>query len=108
MNYNPKQTIKHLLVVRLQLVVVLSWLGLALMGQVPESSGGWLACPPVVVSLRPIRGRGKRTRAARPSPSYGCEGAWSGVGSGWWVAAGRSLLIGVLWLASGQPGSVWG
>ena len=43
MNYSTKQGIKQLLGVRLCLVMVLSWVGLALMGQVPESSGGWLA-----------------------------------------------------------------
>jgi hypothetical protein len=51
MNYSTKQKLKHFLVVRLQLLVVLSCVGLALVGQVPGSSGGWLACPPAAVSL---------------------------------------------------------
>ena len=107
MNYSTKQTIKHLLVVRLHLLVVLSCVGLALVGQVPESSGGWLACPAVVVSLRPARGGGKGAKGVRPTPRCGCCGRWQGLGPGWQVAAGRSLMIGLLWLASGRPGSVW-
>ena len=107
MNYSTKEIIKQFLVVRLHLLVVISCVGLALVGQVPESSGGWLACPAVAVNLRPARGGGKRAKGARPRPSGGCCGHWSGWGSGWRVAAGRSLLIGLLWLASGQPGSVW-
>jgi len=107
MNYSTKQTIKQLLVVRLQLVVVLSCVGLALVGQMPDSSGGWLACPAVVVSLRRVRGGGKGTKRTRPTSSCGCCGGGSGWGPGWRVAAGRSLMLGLWWLASGQPGSGW-
>ena len=107
MNYSTKQKLKHLLGVRLQVLVVLSCVGLALVGQVPESSGGWLAYPPVVVSLRPDRGGSKGGKGARPSRRGGCCGRGQWWGSGWRVAAGRSLLLGLLWLASGQPGPVW-
>ncbi len=106
MNYSTKQKLKHLLGVRLHLLVVLSCVGLVLMGQVPESSGGWLACPPTAVRLRQAQAGGKRTKGAWPRPSCGCGGRWS-VGPGWRVAAGRSLLVGLLWLGSGQVGSVW-
>jgi transposase-like protein len=101
MNYSTKQTIKQLLVVRLHLLVVLSCVGLALVGQVPESSGGWLACPPTVVSLRQGQAGGKRTHGARPRKSWG----W--LRQGWRVPAGRSLMMGLLWLGSGQVGSMW-
>ena len=114
MNYSTKQTIKHLLVVRLHLLVVLSCIGLVLMGQVPESNGGWLACPAVVVSLRPARGGGKGAKGARPPTRCGCCGRWSGWGPGWRVAAGRSLMLGLLSTGllaygkgSGQGGAVW-
>jgi hypothetical protein len=88
-------------------MVVISCIGLALLGQAPESRGGWLACPAVVVSLRPATGEGKRGRGARLTQRCGCEGRWPGWGPGWRVAAGRSLLLGLLWLGSGQVGSVW-
>jgi hypothetical protein len=66
-NYSTKQTIK-------QLLVVLSCVGLALVGQVPESSGGWLECPPAVVRLSQAKekmglcremGRAAKRRAAK-------------------------------------------
>ena len=107
MNYSTKQKMKQFLMVRLQLVVVLSCVGLALLGQVPESSGGWLACPPSGVSLSQAKGETKRRQGARPRNKWGCAGAWGRLGQGWRVPAGRSLMMGLLWLASGQPGSVW-
>jgi transposase-like protein len=103
MNYSTKQKLKHFLVVRLQLLVVLSCVGLALVGQVSESSGGWLACPPAVVSLS--QAKVKRRPGARPRKRWGC--AWGRLREGWRVPAGRSLLIGLLWLTSGQSGTVW-
>ena len=105
MNYSTRQKLKQFLVVRLQLLVVLSCAGLALVGQVPESSEGWLACPPMVVSLRQAEEGGKRTKEAGPRKSWGCAGVW--LGRGWRVPAGRSLLLGLLWLASDQVGWVW-
>jgi hypothetical protein len=71
MNYRTKQTLKHILGVRLHLVGVISCVELALLGQVPESSGGWLVCPPVGVSLRPARGGGKGGPGQRSSHRCG-------------------------------------
>jgi hypothetical protein len=107
MNYSTNETIKQLLAVRLYLLVVLSCVGLALMGQVPESSGGWLACPPVVVSLSQVQAKGKRRKEARPRQRWGCARDWGWLRQGWRVAAGRSLMLGLLWLGSGQVGSGW-
>lgn len=101
MNYNTKQTIKHFLVMRLYLWVVLSCVGLTLMGQVAESSGGWLACPPQGVSLSQGQAGRKRGRVGRSRKR------WGRLRQGWRVAAGRSVLLGLLWLGSGQVGSVW-
>jgi hypothetical protein len=105
MNYSTKQTIKHLLVVRLQLLVILSCVGLALMGQIPESYGGWLACPVSGVSLSQAKGETKKTKGVRPTKSGGGAGGW--LRQGWRVPVGRSLMMGLLWLASGQTGSGW-
>jgi transposase-like protein len=103
MNYSTKQKLKHFLGVRLQLLVVLSCVGLALVGRVAESSGGWLVCPPVVVSMSQAQAQAKtkRKRGARPRQRWG----W--LREGWRVPAGRSLMIGMLWFTSGQWGSVW-
>jgi len=102
MNYSTKQTIKHLLVVRLQVWVVVSCVGLALLGQTADSSGGWVACPPVRMSQAEAGGKRERPKKRRER-----AGRWEGLKRGWRVAAGRSLLIGVLWLGSGQVGPGW-
>ena len=107
MNYSTNETIKQLLAVRLYLLVVLSCVGLALMGQVPESSGGWLACPPLGVSLSQVQARGKRRKEARSRKRWGCARDWGWLRQGWRVAAGRSLMLGLLWLGSGPVGSGW-
>jgi hypothetical protein len=105
MNYSTNETIKQLLAVRLYLLVVISCVGLALMGQVPESSGGWLACPPAMVSLSQVQAGRKRTKEARAKEKRGWARVW--LGAGWRVPAGRSLMLGLLWLGSGQVGSGW-
>ena len=105
MNYNTNETIKQLLAVRLYLLVVLSCVGLALLGQVPESSGGWLACRPAVVSLSQASAGGKGRQRGRPKKKGGWARVW--LGPGWRVPAGRSLMLGLLWLGSGQEGSGW-
>ena len=107
MNYSTNETIKQLLAVRLYLLVVLSCVGLALLGQVPESSGGWLACPPLGVRLSQVQARGKRKKEARSRKRWGCARDWGWLRQGWRVAAGRSLMLGLLWLESGQVGSGW-
>lgn len=107
MNYSTKQKMKQFLGVRLHLLVVISCVGLALWGQIPESSGGWMACPPSVVSLKPAQSRGKGAKGSRPTENCSGAGGWAWVRQGWSAPAGRSLLIGLLWLASGQPWSGW-
>lgn len=93
--------------VRLHLVVVISCVGQALLGQVSESSGGWLACPPTMISLSQAKSKPKRSKGARPAKRWGCVGGWDWLRQGWRVPAGRSLLLGLLWLGSGEAGSGW-
>ena len=107
MNYNTKQTIEQFLRVRLQLLVVISCVGLALMGQVPESSGGWLACRPWVVSLSQAVavGKGRQTARQRARERRGRD--WGRLKQGWQVPVGRSLVLSLMWLGSGPVGSVY-
>jgi hypothetical protein len=107
MNYSTKQKLKQLLLIRLHLLLVLSCVGLSLSGPMPESYGGWLACRPAVVSLSQAKGETKGRPGARRAQRGGAAGRWARLRPGWRVAGGRSLLIGVLWLASGPSGSGW-
>jgi hypothetical protein len=46
MDYSAKNRIRHFLPVRLQLLVMISWLLLAVNGQMIDSGWGWVSCPP--------------------------------------------------------------
>ena len=107
MNYSTKQKLKQLLVVRLHLLMILSCVGLALVGQVPESGGGWVACPPSMVRLSQGKEKIKRRKTAKPRKKWNSAWDWACLRQGWRVPAGRSLLLGLLWLGSGQAGAVW-
>lgn len=85
---------------RLHLVVLLSWLGLAVLGQVPESSSGWLSCPPRPVLVRTLRRR-ERGGRERGGPRWGC------IVRTWRVPLLRSLLLLGLWWGSGRVGPGW-
>jgi len=61
MKYTTESLIIQVAPVRLHALVVFSFLLLALLGQTPESSAGWITNPPLVISL-PQAGRGRRRR----------------------------------------------
>jgi len=104
MNYSLKNRLGHLLAVRLQLLVMISWLLLALNGQMIESGWGWVSCPPQVAGLE------ERRRTIRSGGSQGKSSGsrqWRMLGRQWWLPAGRSLVLGNLWLASGGKLPGW-
>ena len=98
MKHTTKRSLLHMARVRIHGLVILSCLVLALLGQMPESSGGWLSWPPTVPSAL-VSGPGRR-RGERRS---GLEGdGWHWVGASWQIALARSLALRGLWLASGR------
>ncbi len=106
MNNNTKRKIKQYLVVRLYGLVVVSCVGLALLGQVPESRGGWVACPAWAVEQGQGRSKGRKPgRHPRDQQDYGWQ--WQRLRRSWSVAVGRSVLLGLLWEAGGQVGPGW-
>ena len=89
---------------RLHALVVFSFLLLALSGQTPEASAGWITNPPSLLSL-PQTGRGR----SRRSPC--CHRSWP---VDWWqvcrrgqLSLLRSLLLGMLAWRHGGRGALW-
>lgn len=105
MNNKTKKRIRHLLEVRLQLLVVISWMLVLMNGQIVESGWGWISYPPQMVSLA-ASGQRRRLRKARSRKGGGWRKRWR-LGQRWKVAAMRSLVIGSMWLVSGGQVSGW-
>lgn len=108
MQYITKRAIVQLVKVRLHLLVVLSILGLALLGRMPDSQAGWLTCPPPVVAVAPQGRRGRRGRCRRGGrcTTHRPDG-WLHVVHTWPIPLLRSLLLWALWELSGQTGPAW-
>lgn len=101
MQFSTKQQFVQLVQVRLHALVVLSILVLALTGQMPDSQGGWVACPPQVVA--PVA-RQRRRHGHRERHGAGHWAAWGRhLRHTWHLPLARSLLLGMLWFLSGQP-----
>jgi len=87
-------------------VVVGSFLALALLGQLPDSQAGWLTCPPRVPGLAVQVPAGSRSSAA---PTLGnrlrCCGHY--LARSWPGPLLRSLFLGFLWISSARPGALW-
>ena len=107
MKYSIKAYVRHNLSVRLHLWVLISWLGLVWLGQMPVSGWGWVSCPPRPVVLMVVGGR---RRASRPRHAHELARggqAWNCHLRTWRVPLLRSLLLLGLWLGSGRAGPEW-
>jgi len=91
--------------VRVQVLVVLSWLLLAINGQQLDSGWGWLSNPPQVASLVERR-RPSKAGPGKKRQGCGCR-SFRLLGQKWWLPAGRSAVMGSLWLSSGGELSGW-
>lgn len=106
MQNTTKRSVTQLLAGRLNLLVLLSVLGLSLLGRMPESQAGWIACPPRVVILT---GRSAKRRRQRASLSIGTRlrYGWHHLVRTWYLPVTRSVLLGSLWWCSGAWGPAW-
>jgi len=106
MQYTTKALLVQVLPLRLHALVVCSLLLLALLGQVPECSAGWLTCPPQVIPW-PQWGRYR----PKPHRSVGCPHwgtvHWRPLCQRGQLALLRSLLLWLLTWRQGRPGMVW-
>jgi hypothetical protein len=88
----------HMARVRVHGLVVLSCVVLALLGRMPESSGGWLSWPSEVTRAL-ASGPGRRQGGRRS----GLDGeGWHWLGATWRIALARSLALRGVWLVSGH------
>ena len=104
MQCSIKRRIVQLAEVRLQALVVLSLLVLAMVGRVPDSEGGWITCPPQAVIVAPARRR--RGRKERPGQRHDAS-CWLHLFYTWYIPLIRSLLLGAFWHLSGAVGPAW-
>jgi hypothetical protein len=91
----------------LHILVVLSILVLALMGRMPDSQAGWITCPPQVVMVAPQSQRRRQRGHWRRGRARHRAACWRHLRHTWYIPMARSLLLGVLWHLSGQPGPAW-
>ncbi len=114
MQYTIRRSLLTIVFVRLHLLVIVSCLGLVLLGQMPDSVAGYLGYPPAVYAVGQAgRRRGRGGRLARVGWAQWGVG-WAQMRRTWRLPLLRSLLLvalannglGSLWL-SGLPWGVW-
>ena len=91
----------HMVGVRAHVLITLSCVVLAVLGRMPESSGGWVSCAPrPAIGVARYRDGKRRERVCR-------GGGWRYVIGSWRVPVARSLAVWGLWLVSGGRGPSW-
>lgn len=107
MQYNTHLSLLAIVVWRLQVLVAVSWLGLALVGQLPDSIGGWVSCPPAVYRVD-ADGRRRHRRGQGGKEPQGPGGwGWCYLCRTWRLPLWRSVALGAAWVARGQADCPW-
>jgi transposase-like protein len=107
MKHTTKRDWAHVVQVRVHLLVVLSCFVLAVLGRMPDSSRGWVSCPPRAATLVETRrevGRGRLPSERKHGWGRKC---WRRVFDGWQIPMARSGVLWMLWLVSGGWGPGW-
>jgi transposase-like protein len=106
MKHSTKRYWTHMARVRVHGLVILSCVVLALLGRMPESSGGWLSCPPQRARLEAIR-LSSQPRRARGARDGWLRRGWQWLRASWRIPAARSLVLWSMWEVSGGWGPGW-
>jgi transposase-like protein len=106
MKHTTKADGMHMARVRVHGLVVVSCLVLGLLGRLPESSAGWMSCPPQV-SAPVVAVAASDQRPAWRVRHRGGTGCGDGAWMSWPLAAVRSLAVAGLWLLAGCRGPCW-
>ncbi len=105
MQYSTHLSLLIILAWRLHVLVVMSWLGLSLVGQLPDSIGGWVSCPPAVYRVA-ADGRRRHRRGQRGMEHQRPWGwGWRYPCLTWRLPLWRSVGLGAVWVARGQADS---
>ncbi len=108
MKASTKRKMRQLGQVRMYLLVIMSCIGLSVLGQVVDSSGGWVSCPPQVVVLTKAKRKRKRGKGIRARGWKDEAQRWAGeLLRGWRPVALRSVVVGLLWWNSGIEELRW-
>ena len=96
----------HIAWVRVHGLVVISCMVLALLGQMPESSGGWVSSSAQVGgSVGVVQWSRRRRQLGKRDVHEVDDGRWAG--KAWCTAAMRSLALWGVWQLSGEWGPNW-
>ena len=96
-----------MLAVRVHVLAVVSVVILALLGQMPDSVGGWESCPPAVYTVCGDGRGGRRRRLRAAAPGCQWRRGWDYISLTWPMALGRVGVLGAAWLVSGQGWPLW-
>ena len=105
MKHSTKSDWAHIVVVRMHLLVIVSCLGLGLLGQIPKSSGGWVSCPPPIATWSGGRRYAGECKSRKVRGHRGNGGEWRSMLDGWHIPLLRSVALWGLWLIGGRWGS---
>lgn len=106
MKYTTKSLVSQVAPLRLHVLVVCSFLFLALLGQAPECSAGWLTCPPQVIPLIQ-EGRYRSKPACWHCGHRRLSVDWQHLCQRGQLPLMRSLLLWGLAWRQGRPGAWW-
>ena len=107
MKYSTRSLVVQVAPLRLHALVVFTLLLLALLGQMPECSAGWLTCPPQAIPLRQ-EGRYRRRPAGSSCCYHRCLPVdWRRLCQRGQLPLWRSLLLWGLTWRQGRPGALW-
>lgn len=107
MKYSTRISLLVLLAVRMHVLVVASVVTLALLGRMPDSVGGWESYPPAAYTVCAGSRGPCRRRTGASARGSGWRRSWHYIGLTWPLPLWRGIVLGVVWLASGQDFPLW-
>ncbi len=104
---STKRKLGQIVQVRVYLLVIISCIGLSLLGQVADSSGGWVSCPPQGVVLAEAKRQRKRGRGVRHGVKKEEAQHWVRMFNRWPLVMVQSVVVGLLWWSRGAEQMRW-
>ena len=99
----PRYAMRALLRQRTHLLVVLSFVALAILGQPPQACDGWVVYAPVTYAVGAQR---RRCCQTGPGPLIRAGAGWWYLSQSWRVPLVRSVVLGGAWFVAGYCGPI--